>query len=110
MSHSRATSFIWSFILLHFATLVANLCATRMAYFAKAQHKAQAMNIPLLSSRYSTYWVPFRSTLSCLHFSRIQSSDCKYFFPAHIAYHPYITEDIKMYLRQVQYLQEYNWL
>jgi len=36
----------------------------------------RSVHIPFASQRYSTHWVPFRSTTSSIHFSRIQATRC----------------------------------
>ncbi|RPD44018.1 hypothetical protein [Paracnuella aquatica] len=54
--------------------------------------------------RYNTHWVPFRYTTSYIHFGRIQSTRCPYFFPGTSVDQQSIVEGIGMFFRLAQYL------
>ena len=76
----HATSFISSFVPLHYTSFVAKPFASCWA--SQARHKAthKGMYQPFASQRYNTHRVSFRFTTSSIHFSSVQSTRCPLFF------------------------------
>ena len=73
----HATSFITSFVPLHYTSFAAiNLLQGRASLWPihKATHKG--MHQPFASQPCNTHWVPFRFTTSSIHFSSVQSTRC----------------------------------
>ena len=76
----HATSFISSFVPLHYTTFAANPFAPGQGI--QATHKAIHMGCTCLfaSNPCNTHWVSFRFTTSFIHFSSVQSTRCPLFF------------------------------
>ncbi len=74
----HATSFISSFVPLHYTTFAARPFAARHGTLSHTQSKSTSdAHSFSQSQRYNTHWVPFRYTTSYIHFSRIQSTRCQ---------------------------------
>jgi hypothetical protein len=78
----HATSFISSFVPLHYTSFVAKPFASYWA--SRALHKPTHMGMhqPFASQRYNTHRVSFRFTTSSIHFSSVQSTRCQLFLLA----------------------------
>jgi len=72
----HATSFISSFVTLHYTTFAALILLQGIAHFPAHRAMHKCCKCLFASLRYNTHWVSFRFTTSSIHFSRIQSTRC----------------------------------
>ena len=73
----HATSFISSFIPLHYTSFAAIHLLQGRASPAKSQKLCtKGMHQPFASHPYNTHWAPFHFTSSYIHFSSVQSTRC----------------------------------
>ena len=75
----HATSFIPSFVLLHYTTFAAIYLFHGRTLLSYHITNTQAGHQPFAIHPYNTHWVSFRFTTSFIHFSSVQSTRCPLF-------------------------------